>query len=341
MKTLCIGSSLLEITCAVPGVIEENQTVRLENKIECGGGHAGNVAYLLGKWGVESYIASMMGADDTASRIKKEYEAIGVHTDFIETSYDKPTSQAIVIVNTTNKNKTTLEIANNSYLKKYSFTVEPDIIIADGNDFNATVAAFDRYPKATSYLMVSRSNNEVLELCKYVGNIIFNLEMAEVFSGGKIDFNNPGTIVNVYNKLKQKFSKSEIVITLGERGCVYSINGQVKIMPPVVVKIEDTNGAGDTFAGAYIYGMGRGFGLEKSIAYANIAASLSTTKMTSRLSIPSLTEVSSYYDTKFGPQNNPNNTNAGVGQNPANNTANNVTNNVSNVGNNINQNVNR
>ena len=299
MKTLSIGSSLLEITCAIPGVIQENQTIRLDNKIECGGGHAGNVAYLLGKWGVESYIASMMGADDTANKIKKEYEAIGVRTDFIETSYDKPTSQSIVIVNTTNKNKT--------------------IIIADGNDLNATIAAFDRYPKAVSYLMVTRSNNEVLELCKYVGNIIFNKEMAEIFAQAKIDFNNSGTIVNVYNILKQKFSKAEIVITLGERGCVYSLNGQVKIMPPVVVQIEDTNGAGDVFAGAYIYGMGRNFGLEKSIAYANIAASLSTTKMTSRMSIPALTEVSNYYDSKFGPQNNPNNMNQMNNQNMPNN----------------------
>lgn len=319
MKTLSIGSSLLEITCAIPGVIQENQTIRLDNKIECGGGHAGNVAYLLGKWGVESYIASMMGADDTANKIKKEYEAIGVRTDFIETSYDKPTSQSIVIVNTTNKNKTILEIASNSFLKKYSFTVEPDIIIADGNDLNATIAAFDRYPKAVSYLMVTRSNNEVLELCKYVGNIIFNKEMAEIFAQAKIDFNNSGTIVNVYNILKQKFSKAEIVITLGERGCVYSLNGQVKIMPPVVVQIEDTNGAGDVFAGAYIYGMGRNFGLEKSIAYANIAASLSTTKMTSRMSIPALTEVSNYYDSKFGPQNNPNNMNQMNNQNMPNN----------------------
>ena len=52
MKVLCIGESLLEITCPVNEIIQERQKLRLEEKIECGGGHAGNAAYLLGKWGV-------------------------------------------------------------------------------------------------------------------------------------------------------------------------------------------------------------------------------------------------------------------------------------------------
>lgn len=307
MKVLCIGESLLEITCPVNEMLNEGQQLRLEEKIECGGGRAGNTAYLLGKWGVETYIASMMGADDIAAKIKKEYETIGIKTEYIETSYDKTTGQKVVLVNKTNKNKTVLDITSNAYLRKYSFGIEPDIVIADGNDFNATVAACDKYPKALTILLASRSNNEIVELCKYVKCIIFNKTNAEDTSGIKIDYNDSSTIVNVYNKLKQKFNAAEIIVTLGERGSVYSINSQVKIMPPVKTGIVDTNGAGDAFAGAFAYGMGRNFGMEKSIAYATIAASLSTTKMTSRMSFPSLTEVSTYYDNKFGAQNNPNN----------------------------------
>jgi len=309
MKVLCIGESLLEITCPINDQIVEGQKLRLSEKIECGAGHAGNVAYLLGKWGVETYIASMMGADDAADKIKKEFETIGVKTDYIETSYDKSTSQNIVLVNKTNKNKSTYEIVSNFNLKKYSFSIEPNLIVADGNDFNATVAACDKYSTAKSFLLASRINNEILELCKYVNYIIFNKDTSEQMSNLKMDFNDSSSLVNVYNRLKQKYNKSEIIITLGEKGCVYSINSQVKIMPTVRTEVVDTNGAGDVFAGSFIYGIGRDFGLEKAIAYATIAASFSTTKMTSRMSIPSLTEVSTYYDNKFGAENNPNNQN--------------------------------
>ena len=78
-------------------------------------------------------------------------------------------------------------------------------------------------------------------------------------------------------------------------------------MPPIQMQIEDENGAGDTFAGAFAYAIARNFGLEKGIAFATIAASMNATKYTSRLSIPTLTEVSNYYDSKFGKENNPNN----------------------------------
>ncbi len=327
MKALSIGSSLIEITCPINGVINENNIYHFTEKIECCGGHAGNVAYLLGKWGVESHIASIVGSDDAGTKIKKEYENIGVKTNCMETSFDKGTSMNIVLLNSTNKNKTVMEFSSNSNLKKYAFSVEPDLIITDGSDYNATVTCFDKYKNAKSMLMISSITKEVLEIGKFVNYIIINRRMAEEMVNLKIDYNDSSTIVNVYNKIKQKYEKAEIIITLGERGCVYAINGQVKMMPTVRCDIVDTNGAGDVFAGAFIYGMGRDFGLEKSIAYATIAASLSTTKMTSRLSIPTLTEVSTYYDSKFGANNNPNNqnntqvnmnTNTGANQNNVN-----------------------
>jgi len=305
MKVLCIGESLIEITCPMNNVIEEGKEYVLEEKNICGGGCAGNVAILLAKWGVETYIASMLGADDNASRIKKEYENIGVKTEYLETSYDKPTSESIILVNKTNKNNTIINISSNNLLKRYSFGIEPDVIVTDGHDFNATVTACDKYPNAISYLLVSKNNKEIIELCKYVKNIIFSKDVAEEITGVKIDYANTATIVELYNKLQQKYGNAEIIVTLAEMGSIYSINSQVKIMPVVKNEVVDTNGAGDVYAGAFIYAMSRGFGLEKSIAYATIAASFSITKYTSRLSIPSLTEVSSYYDNKFGAVNNP------------------------------------
>lgn len=305
MRVLCIGKSIIETTCLINEKIEEGHVIRVENKSECCGGLAGNIAYLLGKWGAETYIASMLGADDGAARIKKEYELIGVKTDYLETSFEKKTGQMIVVVNETTKNNTVLDIVSKAYLKKYAFGINADIVVSDGNDFNATTSAFDKYAKSKLFLVVSEYTNEIIELCKYGTNIIFNRRSAEDITGLKMDFNSPNTLVNVYNKLKQRFFNSEIVITVGERGCLYTINNQVKIMPPVNVGIVDTNGSKDIFAGAFIYCMGKDFGLEKSLAYANIAASLGTTKVSSRNSIPNLVDVSNYYDKKFGAQNNP------------------------------------
>ena len=298
MRVLCIGESLLEISCPVNTQIVEGNNLFITDKQENGGGHAGNVAYLLGKWGIETYIASMMGADDIANKIKKEYESIGVKTDYIETRFDRSTSINVVLINQTTKVNTIIEVNNNSKLKKYSFLIEPDIIFSDGNDFNASVSATDKFPNTTSILKVSRFTNEIIELCRYYKYLIFNKSSAEDFTGMKMDFKNTSTLVNLYNKIKQKYSDSEIVITLGEKGCVYSDGSQIKVMPPVNVNVLDNNGAGDIFAGAFVYGIGRNFEYEKTITYATIAASLSAARFSSRQSIPALSEVSGYYEGK-------------------------------------------
>ncbi len=310
MRVLCIGKSVIETTCVINERIEEGKTIRIDNKTESGGGSAGNVAYLLGKWGVETYIASMLGPDDGAEKIKKEYETIGIKTDYLETSYDKKTGQSIVIVNETTKNKTVLDLESNSYLKKYSFGIEPDIVISDGNDFNATVAAFDKYEKVPTYLIVSKFDRETIELCKYASALFFNQSAAESATNMKFDFNNTATLVSIYNSIKQKYSKSEVFITVGERGVIYSIGGQVKILPPVRVGIVDTNGAKEALVGGYAYGVLKKFDQEKCLIYGTIAASMTTTKLTSRNALPALSEVSNYYDAKFGGQNNSNTSNS-------------------------------
>lgn len=304
MNALCIGESRLEITSVINTNLQDGLKLRLDEKIDNGAGAAGNIAYLLGKWGVDTYIASMFGADDNADKIKKEFESIGVKTDYIETSYDKQTGINLVLVNNNTKDNSVFKIGGNLHLKKYSFLVEPNLIIIDGTDLEASVAALDKYPNSKSFLVVNENNNDTQELCRYVNYIIFNEKSATEFTGITFDYNDSSTLVNAFNKLKQKFNKSEIIITIGKRGSIYSINGQVKIMPPVNVDVVDTNGAGQIFAGAFAYGVVRDFGIEKSICYATIAASLSINKLTSRGSIPSLTEVSSYYDGKFGTQNN-------------------------------------
>lgn len=75
-------------------------------------------------------------------------------------------------------------------------------------------------------------------------------------------------------------------------------------MPGLKVNAVDTTGAGDIFHGAFTYGIANNFDMEKTITLANIAAGLSVTKIGSRLSIPTLSEVLDYYAQKTGMVNN-------------------------------------
>ena len=120
----------------------------------------------------------------------------------------------------------------------------------------------------------------------------------------KFDYSNPSILVAIYNKLQDKYPNSNIVITLEEKGCLYQVGNEIKIMPGLKVNAVDTTGAGDIFHGAFTYGIANNFDMEKTITLANIAAGLSVTKIGSRLSIPTLSEVLDYYAKKTGMVNN-------------------------------------
>ena len=300
MKALVIGHSSYDIACPVNEYPIENTKYRLDEVVMCGGGPAGNAAYLLGKWGVETYYAGVVGSDDFGNKIKKEFENIGVHTEYLETNYEKPTSISFIMINKQNGSRTLFNVAGDRpSMKKYDFTIEPDVILVDGHDYNASLAALNKYPNAISVIDAGRITPELLELCKYTKYIVTSKGFAETVSKMKFDFSNPNTLVQIYTAVKNRYPKSEIVITLEDKGCLYSVNNEIKIMPGLKVQPADTTGAGDIFHGAFTYAISRGYDIEKCVRLSNIAAGLSVQKVGARLSIPTLVEVTNYYNEKF------------------------------------------
>ncbi len=301
MTILSIGRTSYDITCPVDEYPVEGTKYLLNEKIESGGGTAANVAYLLGKWGETSYFAGVVGSDDYGSQIRKELEQVMVKTELMENSYEIGTPVSVILVNKKNGTRTRFDIvsATQPQLKKYEYTLAPDVIFTDGKEYSATINALNRFPKAISILDAGRVDRDLLELCKYVKYIVCSKGFAESVSGLKIDYNNSATLVQVYKKLKDRYPNNNIVITLENMGAMYSYNGEIKIMPGIKTKVVDPSCAGDIFHGAFAYCLANGFDLEKAITYSNITAGLSVGKMGGRVSIPNLKEVINYYNQKF------------------------------------------
>ena len=310
MKVLCIGHSSWDISVPIDEYPAENTKYRFNEKFAAGGGPAANAAYLLGKWGIDTVIATAIGSDDFGTKIKKEFNEVNVNTDYIETSYEKDTSFSFILINKKNGYRTVFNVATEyPMLKKYNYEFTPDIILTDGHDYGASQNAISKFPHAISVIDAGRVTQELIELCKYIKYIVCSKGFAETVSGLKFDYNNPQTLVNVYTKLQNKYPHANIVVTLEEHGALYQVNNQIKIMPGLKCNAVDTTGAGDIFHGAFVYGLANNFDIEKCVMLATIAGGLSVQKMGSRLSIPNLSEVLDYYAKKTGmnqvPTNNP------------------------------------
>ncbi len=301
MTILSIGNASYDITCPVEEYPVEGTKYLLSEKIEAGGGTAANVAYMLGRWGETSYFAGVVGSDDYGTKIRKEFEQALVKTELIETAYEVGTPLSVILVNKKNGSRTRFDVmrATQPQLKKYDYSISPDVIFSDGKEYSATINALNKFPKAISIVDAGRVNRDLLELCKYVKYIVCSKGFAETVSGLKIDYNNSISLVNVYKKLKSKYPNNEIIVTLENMGALYSVNGEIKVMPGIKVTQVDPSCSGDVFHGAFAYCLANNFDIEKAVTYSNIAAGLSVTKMGGRTSIPTLKEVINFYNQKF------------------------------------------
>ena len=296
MKIMCIGQSAYDITLPLDHYPVENKKVRVENKVECGGGSASNCAFLLAKWGLDSYFAGVIGNDHYGSVIKKEYETIGVNTKYLQVSDEYPTTSSYIIANTSIGSRTILTSKNsNIHMEKSDVEDNFDFILLDGYEREFAEEVIRKNPNAIKILDAGSMKEATVELAKVVDYVVCSHDFAEDVSKVKIDYDDIDTIIKAYKKLKEEF-KGNIIITLESYGCFTCIDGMYKIIPSIKVEAVDSTGAGDIFHGAFVYSLAKGFDLRKALLFSNITGALSVKTIGSRLSIPELESVIEKYN---------------------------------------------
>ena len=300
MKVLCIGHISYDITFPIESFIKENTKNRVSERIECGGGPASNAAYLLGKYGIETYMMGLVGKDNYADKILKEFRDANVNTDYLIKMSDYKTTNSMIIANKENGSRTILTYKDDT--KNYPITdidFTPDIIHIDGQEPEISNYILDKYPNAITVIDAGRNTEEIVNLAKKVKYLVCSKEFAENITGLKFNKNNKQTYSDIYVKMMDNFSNN-IIITLESEGTLALIGDRLKIIPSIKVKAIDSTGAGDLFHGAFVYCLANAnkYSLENAIRFSNIVGGLSVTKIGGRYSVPTLEEISEYYDAR-------------------------------------------
>lgn len=302
MKTLSIGRLVYDINIMMDGYPVEGSENTTKEMITCSGGTANIIAYSLGKWNMESYISGVIGYDETGTTMKKNMEESRVRTNFLETNYDIKTPTSYIFLNKQNNSRTVVSTEINDFtIKKYDYDTSMDCVIVDGYEYNASVYAFNKYSNAITILNAKTPHNELLDFFKYAKYVIASSEVAEAMTGLKIDFNNPVTMTNIYKKIVDKYPHITLLITMKDKGTIYSVNNEIKVLATINTEVVDQTGARDIFVAMVGYGITSGYDLETTIRLATIAESMSKKTIGSTLSIPLISDIIKYYESKFGP----------------------------------------
>lgn len=294
MNILCIGNSAYDITSIVEEYPIENYKYKVLNQIECGGGSCGNTAYMLSKWGLNTYFVGMVGDDYYGKKIRDEFRTIGVKNDYLVLNPNYRTTTSQIIINKTNGSRTILSYhPDKEEMQDIEIDIVPDIIYLDGREYTMAKKILEKYPNAISIIDAGNDRKEIRELCCMCDYVICSKDFMEKVSG--ITIINNDTLTNAYYKLNNMF-KTNLIVTLEDKGCAYLDNNNVSIVPSIKVNTKDTTGAGDIFHGAFVYAIINKYSLIDSLKFANTAAALSVTRYGGRNSIFDLKDVLEVYN---------------------------------------------
>ena len=189
MRVLCVGHCSYDIICPVEAYPKEDNKYRIDERIDSGGGSASNAAYLLGKWGVETYMAGVVGSDDFGTKIKKELESVQVKTDNIETIFDQPTSISFVLVNKSNGSRTVFSPSSKSsgQVRKYDYLMNPDVILIDGYEYTGDFKDGCRQGKGVILYKNGDKYDGEWANDKYNGKGIYYFHDGSTYEGGYKD----------------------------------------------------------------------------------------------------------------------------------------------------------
>ena len=231
--------------------------VRKEQRI----GGAGNVALNTVSLGAETFVISVIGADDNGKHLKKHFQRHGVNTEFLVESGKRITTNKTRILSR-NQQMMRLDEETTKDLTPIEETQLLDEVKLCFEKNKPTVLIFEDYNKG---VLTPKVIKEVTALCKkhkvitavdpkrknffaYKSVDIFKPNLKEVKEGLNLLFEELTikTLNEVHLLLKEQLQHHISFITLSEMGVFFQSADQSKIIPTYIRNIADVSGAGDT-----------------------------------------------------------------------------------------------
>ena len=286
MKILNLGSINKDFFYSVNDFVKPGETIpsiRYNVKI---GGKGLNQSVGISKAGQKIYHAGIINKDDTfiLDKLKKwnincENIVLGVN----------PTGHAIIQVDKNGENSIIIHGGANhdfdiKFIKSVLSKFDSGDILVLQNEINNIKEIIDRahHKKMKIVFNPAPFNNEILSYdLNKISTLILNQTEGEALSKEK----KPDGILKVLNS---KFNNTEIILTLGEKGSLYSFKDELLKIKAHKVDTIDTTGAGDTFIGYYVAGIASEISKKNNLNRASEAAAISTTKLGGAESIPKI-----------------------------------------------------
>ncbi len=293
VDVLCIGRAAYDVSFILPEYPLEDSKYEVEVIREAGGGPAANAAYLLALWEVPCAFAGLVGDDLYGRRIAEEFRAVGADVSLLELRPRHTTPLSGIIVNRARGSRTILSkkiaTARLAPDDRALARLEPKVLLFDGHELDASLAALRAFPRARTILDAGSVRQGTLELAGKVELLAASERFARDFAHLP-DLRTEERRRAALAALRAEF-RTNVVVTLGAEGLVWDSGAGFNFLPARPAIAVDTTAAGDIFHGALAYGILRDMALPAALELASAAAALSVQEEGGRQSIPARAAV--------------------------------------------------
>lgn len=297
----------LKIDKGVMTLIDETTHHRLLEELDgikhlraCGGS-AANTIFTLQQLGAKTYYSCKVGQDEAGDFFYRNLILNGIQTNLSQQKRLGITGKCIVLV-TPDADRTmntflgttsefSKEQLSEEALKNSEYLYIEGYLVASPSACEAAILARDMARTYKVKTAISLSDPNMVTyfkegLCAIIGDkvdMLFCNETEALLFTGADSLEEAKEILKNY--------AHAFAITLGGKGALIYNGNEFSHVLAYKVNVLDTVGAGDIFAGTFLYGMSQGFGCFEAADFASLAAAKVVAKFGPRLSQQEIGEV--------------------------------------------------
>lgn len=294
-KITVLGSLNMDLVTTVERAPGMGETVLGESFKTVCGGKGGNQAEAIARLGGNVEMLGCVGSDSYGRILKDNLKKDGTKTENIE---EIGLSSGIAVITVCGGDNSIIVVkgANDYVTKEY---VDKNKKVIEQSDylvmqleipFETVEYAMKTAEKSGTKVVFNPApmNKECISLIPYTDIFVVNEHEAGIVTEDTVSDKEDAQ--KAIKKLVNMGAKT-VVITLGEKGCVYNVGEEIFYTPAVKTKAVDSTAAGDSFIGAVLVKLTEGVQMREAVEFAAKVSSIVVSRPGAADSIPYRSEI--------------------------------------------------
>ena len=246
----------------------EDTKLRAQGITVSGGGPVGNALVVASKLGMQASVVGAFADDDAGKYLVNDFALYGVKTDRVKIKSGASSFVSYILLSENAGTRTCVfsrgSISDDRENIDLSAIDMADVLHLDGNYLNCAIhaAKYARENGVTVSLDAGGLYEGIEKLLPYVDILIPSAEFI-------LGLTKKDSIQDAMHEVYVKYKPSVLAVTDGKNGGYYYENGTPVHYRAFNVNTVDSNGAGDTFHGAFLYSYFSGRSVKESCEFAS------------------------------------------------------------------------